>query len=565
MGKRGIVIPTALFLVLVTFLAATILAARADMDLRVGQYEDRKIALQAVARGASAQALTLLNQDDNWKDHDRDNPVSFGGDPIVSSGWAEQDPNNPLIYHVFGKAEMKGQSENFELSSQVTLRRPDTEGLVFTNAPVRGQNVPSSLFYKRRYDQEWTILPPVPAQHYDENMQLQVDDTKLAGSLVNLGANSNGELFTFYSPGYDADGGLGNTYRRIFHRSFEQGDYLRLYTSIENYTESLGQSLQERVFGGGVLLQYDIENEDWRALPPIPDVAFSNDVAYVEPDEPYTGGIGAIEVTNEHVLAALHKKGSDGLLVLDLNNEAAGWDVIQPPPNRTYDSNGSIQNAPGLLDQVGQAEFDNQGTLVASWTTKGSSDKSIFRKEENQDWELLRPPPRGQFDAGGNWVPIGGLAQDFGHLDVTSDGKIFVLWNPTQHGEDLDYVVFEYGVDENGVEGWTPRPPAPDFSYNSNGIAVQQASTGQAKAAKAMSVDEGGQVVISIEGHDVVDDALTYENSNQFEPLPPLPNSGHSPSGAPTSFSGEQLDPFQAEGGGIINGGDDRYLPVYRY
>ena len=550
-------------MVMVTFLAATILAARADLNLRFGQYEGDQMELLLAARGAAAQSLILLNEDDDWKVHDASDPVSFGGDPIVTQGWVTQDADNPDIYHVYGKAYALGNPNSSEVSTRIVLRRPDNEGIVFTNSPVVGKNVPSSLFFKRRYDADWTILPPAKYQYYDENMVHHEDPDALIGSLVNLGANSKGELFTFYTPGYDAQGGLGNVFRRKFHKYIKKSDYAGLYEAMRLYTETLGLDLRKKVFGGGVLLKFDRAAQEWAPLPAIPNVSFPNGVATVNPGEPYEGAIGAMEVTDNEIFVSMHKDGQDGVMRIDLNDQNAGWTTVQPPPMKRYQRDGTFIESSGTMSEVIQTESDASGNLYSAWTVKGRPENALFEKKPGQSWEPIKPPNRGSFDASGTWIPTSELALDIGHMDVTDDGDLFVIWNPGQHGENIPHIVFEYKENASGDREWVPKPPAPNFSFDGQGKASK--ANGLNRLAKAMSVDQEGRVLISTDGEGQSDDALTYYESNQFEPLAPLPDWKHDKDGQLQKTPDNTLSGLQVEGGGFPNGSTDRFIPVYRY
>ena len=191
--KKGIAVPTALFFVIFVFFISTVMAARAHMNLRVSHSAAEGVARQLAARGAAAQALVELNKDEAWRRHDSNDPVTFSLDPLVTEGWVERDPDNPLIHHVFGRAFPLGQEEQAAVSTRIVLRRPDVEGVTFTNAPVLGQHIPDSLFYKKSYDEEWSLLPPAPRWTYDQNRNL-VRHSGYAGSINNLAADDHGRL-----------------------------------------------------------------------------------------------------------------------------------------------------------------------------------------------------------------------------------------------------------------------------------------------------------------------------------------------------------------------------------
>ncbi|MGE0492343.1 MAG: hypothetical protein AB7S38_24230 [Vulcanimicrobiota bacterium] len=552
-------IPTALFFVLIIFFLATVMAARAHMNLRLSRYEADGFKRQQAARGAAAQALIELNKDDNWKVHDSADRVIFERDPLVTEAWITQDPDHPLIMHIFGRAYPAGNEDMAEISSRVVLRRPDIEGVTFTNAPVFGRLTPDSMFYKRSYDTEWTKLPPCPRLTYSESGVLQTH-SGYAGSLTNLAADDRGRLYAHYVPGYDRDDAIGDIYREKYARFLTTGDFGEMFRAVPDYVETLGSGLRAQAFGGSVIMTFDTANESWRALPPVPDVSFSGGTASLNTSRIYEGGVGPIEVSNDTLYVSIYKDGQDGMAMLDLNTET--WQAIQPPPQSYFTSSGQRVDRPGLMQEAGNAEADSAGNLYANWLTGDRNNGAIFKKAPGGTWELLPPPEAGQFAEDGRWLPLGGKANKLSYLDVTPEGDVYATWNAHLDNSSLDYVVYHLDTDEDGVQSWEPVPPSPRFTYDDTGKV--QRLTGRSSLLKAMAIDAEGQVIASMY-ETAGPDPLAHYYEGEFVPLPRLPDKRDRPDGTSVEDPDGYLEPFQADGGGYRNGLENRYIPIYRY
>lgn len=566
-SKRGVSIPTAMFFVLISFLISTVMAARAHLDLQLTRYDGLEMERELAARGAAARVLVELNDDDGWKEHDSSNRVVFErvseGARFTTEGWAEQDSDNPLIYHVFGRAfngELDSQSS---LSSRVVLRRPDVEGIVFANAPVGDRRFESdSLFVKRGYDREWELLPPAPVMTYDSDRRLHIDHSRHCGSLNNLAADNNGRVYAHYIPGYDRDDFIGDIFRDKYKNFIRTGNFSDMYRAIPDYVEALGFGLRNKAFGGSVLMRYDLAKSGWEALPAVPDVSYSGNTAILRKDRIYDGGVGPIEVSGNSLYTALYRDGRDAMLRLDLGSNE--WEVIQPP------------NAG--LPEASQAEADDRGNLYAKWHTLNRNRSAIFRLSGNSNtWQSIPMPLRGQFDSDGHWHALGGEVPDLQHMDVTPDGKVYAVWNASDMNSSWNYVIYEYGPDDKGVERWRPLPPSPGFSdhksKNSPPGATEQAYAADDKVnfrlVKSVAVDAEGRIISSIRDRSSRNskDPLVYQQGEEYIPLGELPELKIDGSGQvhENRDPKKKVEAFQASGGGTRNGSKDRYIPVFRY
>ena len=537
-----------MFFVLICFLISTVMAARAHLDLQVSRYDGMEMERDLAAQGASARALVELNKDDDWKEHDSDHRVLFetsaDNGRFDLEGWAQADPDNPTIYHVYGRAFSSDANGQSSISSRVVLRRPDVEGVTFTNAPIVGQYLPDSLFYKRGYDTEWTHLPPAPRMTYSGTTL--VNHGGYCGSLNNLASDNSGNLYAHYIPGYDRDDVVGDIFRRKYGDFLKRGDFAGMYRAMPDYVETLGYDLRGKAFGGSVLMRFDTAKGDWEALPPVPDVGYSSGRAFLRPNTIYDGGVGPIEAGNNSVYAALFRDGHDAMLRLDLGTSE--WEVIQPPG--------------AGLPEAGQCEADEQGNLYANWWTVDRNRSGLFRKSGDNAWEQIPMPPRGQFDDQGNWQELSGSVPGLQHLDVTSDGKVYAVWNAHEENSSMEYVVYEFSSDEHGNERWTPIAPAPRFTYNADGEVKRLA--GAAQLVKSIAVDAEDRIISSID-EDLGIDSLAYQQGDEYIPFELLPYKQHTRDGNLVEQKGKNLEPFQATGGGFVNGSEDRYIPIYRY
>lgn len=549
MSQRGVSIPTAMFFVLVCFMISTVMAARAHLDLQVSKYDGLELERDLAARGAAARALVLLNADDEWKEHDSDNRVSFETTETARfnlEGWAQQDADNPLIYHVFGRAFVDGNSDQESISSRVTLRRPDTEGLTFANTSVPGQYQPDSLFYKRGYDAEWTLLPPAPRWTYNDSMVL-VEHSGYAGAVNNLAADNQGRMYAHYTSGYDRDDFIGDIYRRKYSDFLNSGNFAEMYRAMPDYVEALGFDLRRKAFGGSVLMRFDPQVSDWEALPAVPNVSYAGGVASINQNQIYDGGVGAIEVTNDSLYTVLYRDGHDAMLRLDLASNT--WGVIQPP---------------GGMPEATQSEADDNGNIYAKWATVDRNRSAIYRQSGGSSWEKIPDPPRGQFDEAGNWQPMSGVVTSLGHMDVTPEGKVYAVWNAHDESSSMEYVVYEFSKDSDGQEVWTPMPPAPRFNYV-DGVPQALPQGGSSQLVKSLAVDAEDRLIASIDGRGGGVDSMAYQQGEEYIPYDQLPNHVHNQNGELIEHETGHLDPFQAAGGGFVNGQENRYITVYRY
>lgn len=534
------------------------------MDLQLTRYDGIEVERELAARGAAARALVELNKDDQWKEHDSEDRVRFEsareGARFNTEGWAQQDPENPLIYHVFGRAFHGDSDSQSSLSSRVVLRRPDVEGVVFTNAPVGNSRFQSdSLFVKKGYDREWEILPPAPVMTYDSNQILHVDPTRHCGSLNNLAADNNGRVYAHYIPGYDRDDFVGDIFRDKYGNFIRTGNFSDMYRAIPDYVEALGFGLRKKAFGGSVIMKFDIAGSSWEALPAVPDVSYSGGKAVLNPNKIYDGGVGPIEVSGNSLYASLFRNGRDAMLRLDLGSNE--WEVIQPP------SAG--------LPEASQAEADDRGNLYAKWHSIDRNRSAIFRMSGDSDvWQSIPMPQRGQFDSEGEWHTLGGDVPDLQHMDVTPEGKVYAVWNASDMNSSWKYVIYEYGPDDRGVERWKPLPPSPGFSDSeTKNLPLEQVEKAYAadkkvdfRLVKSVAVDAEGRIISSIRDRSNRNskDPLVYQQLEEYIPLGALPDKRFDSSGRLVD-SAAPVEAFQASGGGARNGSKDRYIPVFRY
>lgn len=561
MRRRGVIVPICLFFGMLVLLITTIMGARVEQDLSITKYEEAETRHALAARGAAAKALACLNLDDDWKEHDKSDPVRFTETPLITEGWAEPDTDNLLIFHVYGRAYPEGKPEESEISTRVVIRRPDNEGSAFTSSPIDGKFQPDSLYYKRRFDAEWTLLPPVRAQEFDDNGQLVVDEDNYAGFVTNLTSDNTGGLYGVTFPGYDRVAAM----RAAVRRHLARGEFSELWDAIGTRTDTLGTSLRKLVFGGAVIVKYDTTNQEWSALPPPPDIDFSNGIGALQLGEVYDGGLGAIRVGQDNKLyVSLHKEGQDGLLTLDLNSvsNTPNWESIPPPAKRYYDA-GDLKTGPGTMEICANAVANGQGAVYCLWRNRGDAGNSLFRRDRDS-WQAIPYPKKGRFDSQGAWVEGRESVAKLAHLDVNKDGNLVALWNPKdQQDSQHDYVVFEHKAQEDGSFAWVQLPPSPRFQFDANDQAVEQ--PGKFQAAKAVSADSEGRVLVSLDGEGRADDALCYSDHDEVELLPRLPGKFHDRSGEVREDETHRPVPLQVSGGGVENGQTDRYIPVYRY
>lgn len=563
MSNRGVSIPTALFFVLIAFLISTVMAARAHMDLQLTRYDGLEMEREAAAKGTAARVLVELNKDDKWKAHDADHRFQFestaAGDRFDTEGWVAHDPDNPLIYHIFGRAYSGSAEGQSSLSSRVVLRRPDVEGMIFTNSPIGdGRYQPDSLFYRRGYDTDWTLIPPAPVITFDEYRNPHKLPGRFCGSLNNIAVDSKGRVYAHYIPGYDRDDFIGDIFRQKYRNYLKDGNYSGMYRAIPDYVETLGYGLRAKAFGGSSIMRYDTSKGEWEALPAVPAVNYSGGKATLDPSHIYDGGVGPIEVAGNSVYAALFRDGRDAMLRLDQSTNK--WEVIQPPPTNVY-------------VEATQCQADEKGNLYAKWGNIERSRTALYRMSGNKPWEEIPLPARGQFDENGKWHLLGGTVPDIQHMDVTADGKVYGVWNAQDYNSQWSYVVYEFSADEHGVEKWKAIPPSPGLYYDAKESRYAEDSNKKRfKFAKSIAVDAEERVITSLRdggNSSAHEDPLVYQQGEDYIPLGLLPEKGFDSSGNFVDdvrrIDSRGTGPFQAAGGGYVNGSKERYIPVYRY
>lgn len=343
----------AIFVAMLAFACATVVALRARHDLQLSRLGARKVQRQLAVQGAVNHLLSMLRRGQGTEFTQATPLVLNLGQVQAVKVWSFQDPSVPDVLHI--QAEHLGS-----VSTKSLVVKPPRESVVYFEDN-------NQLYSREPAALGWTQLPPHPPTVFD---QTGASGNLPGGEVQDIQANHDGKLL------------------------------------VEVYEgPNLTRQDQSGLTGWQQAVSiFDSESQTWTTVPPLPDFRFSGGTLQLETDFQPIMLDGA---TDDQVYSLT----TGGLAIFDLNTgswsyqtrpagekgrfAAAGGDqfVVQMghQPSGSYwlskyeAGNWSVISVPD--EHLIPRGIDEEGKLYADHN-------GATKVWDGENWQTLSPPPQ---------------------------------------------------------------------------------------------------------------------------------------------------------------------------
>lgn len=472
MRRRGVVIPTAMFLVLVLFALITAIHMSVQRSFQVTKHGHGQTRARYLARAAVQSMVAALNADasvETAHKGEQNAKVVPAPDGSALKAWVVADEASDVLHVVGTSTTPDGYSDR----AQAVVRRYKSKGLLYVRLKPNDHAV--TFFWKdgaqpnhvaetgNANPSAWAMINPIPTRLADD-----------ADQIVDLRENrdDNGD-FVSKVRGTAADH-QGRLYVAVAR---DKGDRVVRYEGttkqwtllpdlpVEAYGENgnlqprKGPARLELMASDGnnllytvrsvddvdTVLAFDHSSQTWRHLPAVRE----ND------DGEARGNLQDLAADGRgHVYARKPQQGKEDLLLeftpsdTDTSSptEIKGtWRSVRSP--RTHFTKSADENSSGSDDGV-TAYFtlgtppnldylsaSPQGDLYAVYSKDGldtlfrSPAPKVERRDSRRTWSMLAPPTRSYHDLSGERVDDDGLALRLRHTAFDARSQLYVRWD----------------------------------------------------------------------------------------------------------------------------------------
>ncbi len=263
-------------------------------------------------------------------------------------------------------------------------------------------------------------------------------------------------------------------------------------------------------------------------------------------------GLNNMMTTSESkVFMICARQGADFMRVFDV--PSGTWDSIPPGPNQTYDATGQAVDHGGLAQMMFTTASAADGTLYCNYGNNRMQSVISRWDGDQKRWVPLPAPPRQAFDSEGRMVAS--PAQMLGAMTVDGDGSLYVVSKVSEEDNGLLDTVYKF---ENGA--WSALPPVPEALFQPDGTLVE---TGRlSPRTDNLTFDAEGNMLIKAPNGANPDTTYKIDALGRKEALPPISADLVDITGQvqpQPGFLGMQTDLF---GSGGPSTGDVRYDPA---
>ncbi len=542
-NRRGVAIPTALFIVLLLFGLVTAIQLLTTENLRVTRYGHAKTRASYRARSTADKILFALRyegppannpvKDDFLKADDTPLPVSqllatlktCGPDNQIkvklddSFGRAylrtSPDPETPGLLLLTATGRDNEQSQQTVVAIE---ERPKIEGLLFARIGEGLAAQASTYYWYGPSTNTWTKTRPVPHTYYQKKAGPSDEVELKSGEAVS--GNRKFARDVRY-PAADDEGHLFAVMRRTGSKQID------------------------------TVVRYDVATDEWKLLHCVPRHCYKQDDAetasLITPAAPprlkemASNGSDVLYVRN------IRADRPDTIFAVDprgANPQVNDWTTLPAARKFVYDRLGKRELKNGFVQNLTDMGADKAGNLYARWPRE--SIDTIYRYDRaSGTWGTVAPPPRRR------WVlrRIDGrrqyelvnvtrgdgtelAAQNMRYLQVSrKTGKLYAIFNR----EGID-TIYEGTITRNVGQpiaspdafkvAWNVLSPAPRQFYRQNGEELEENDPLLVPNVRQSTLDSDGNLYLrwSREG---VDSLFGYDTENQrvttlIDPLQPV-------------------------------------------
>lgn len=554
-GSSGMVVPVALFVVLMLFSLVTAMHLLVRHNFQTTRWGHAKTQARFLAKAAVNRMLDKLNANAGGSfenEHKSEQTAVIEQAPGGTLREWVTDTNQANVILVMGRGTVDGGIS--ETSGQTVLKKPLTNGTVFVRpwGATVGAGRACTLFSisedrlksGNATQDDWTMVPAVPNELTDaagkpyDNRRTEGEKADYANQVGSITADYQGNLFA------------------VRRRAGALNDHV---------------------------LKYSTESQKWTPLPDVPPVYYTGKGEKVDDKVNIHPRLSDLASDGENRLfARWSRAGIDTVYALDMKDGGAQWQVLPPVPRYSVDSNGNPQER-SRVDFVGNLRdytADPSGTLYARWPREGVD--TVYACTPSSDgkyteWSALPPAPRAYYQRRRN--PESGemevqliekdpkVAYNLTGLSVDRNGLVSAIFN--RAGIDT---VYQY---DPSKKAWNVLPCVPrDFVKNAEDAVVVEDEDAGSTNLKQMATDSNNNVYATWRRYGV-DTIFRYDSeARKYSMLPTIPRkywkNKKADNGDPVvedlsnrhDNSGVMQNVMEIAGGGKNTGSQFRYVEV---
>lgn len=548
--RRGVAIPTALFIVLLLFGLVTAIQLLTTENLRVTRYGHAKTRASFKARSTADKILFALR----YEGQPANNPVKddfqkADGSPLPVDQLLSTLKTCGPEHQVKVKLEDGGGAESFgraflrtspdsatpglqlltatgrdnEQSQQTIVaieERPKLEGLLFARIGEGPADQASTYYWYSERTNAWTKTRPVPNFYYQRQPNPSTDVVLTPGENPANGNRKFARDARF--PAADDNGHLFLSLRRTGSRQFD------------------------------TVMRFDVATNEWKPLKCVPS-------HYYKQDDPETASLVPNLTGPPPRLREMASNGGDVLYVRNPrvgrpdtifacnpqgpNPENNAWSTLPAARKFVYDRLGKRVMKDGFVQDLTDFGADREGNLYARWPRDQID--TIYRYDRAAGvWGTITLPPRRRLvvrrvDGRRQYqlmtvtttsgTPL--VTQNMRYLQVSrKTGKLYAIF--TREGIDT---IYEGTVTRNGAApidspdafqvAWEVLPPAPRQFYRQDGETINENDPLLVPSTRQATLDGDGNLYFRWR-RDAVDSIFGYDTENRrvvtlIDPLVP--------------------------------------------
>ncbi len=410
-SSPGIILMTAIFLVLVIFALVVVTVSMVRQNIHFTRYSHLKTQAYFLAKGAVNLALKKMtdDSDSNW---DTENTASNPFEISVGNGklqaWVTQSPVPDVLY-VHGRGIVNRISQDYV----VVVKKESVMPVIFARRNTPG---PDPLYYQEGGG-AWNLIEAVPPRIYWNNKFQKID--KFTGT-----APTDSNYLYKIAPHIKemCSDNRGNLY----------GSWSKI--------------------GPDALYRYSKEN-GWQPVKPPGKIFYNANGELQDKQSVPAQWLRDFATDGENYLFARYGKGGpDTIYRLDIKNldtENPKWEVLPPAPCRYYQNKEGtpLKEPDGYANNFSSLCADKNGNLYARYNRDGLD--TVYRFPEglkeatkvgnvgqvgtSADWQWLPPIPKTYYrlenDQYVEYTPSDQYAGNISALSTTPDGTLFGRFN----------------------------------------------------------------------------------------------------------------------------------------
>lgn len=561
--RRGIIVPTALFVAMFVLLLCTMLFASVSYNLGLSLESVESTEYRYISYGVMNELLSDLNGGLDAQTFTKAAPrrVDTGG--TVSECWVEPlDGKNVLVV---AQTHRRGGRRPETVKSLCTFQEYDT-GRVYTNVIDNNPNQADPiLFSDVSAAGDWSQLPPAPRSRYTSTGTLETRSGEFAGTLPFVAGSPNGSLYAIYAPALDgwddqmspALFGIpfpismpwGQLTRQTIVAGNRQGLTVGELAPVEQTL--IDHLMDVTVSQGALMLEYSQDQGQWTPLPPAEEARVVNGQLEVQSGNYHIQGVsGPPTAYDGGIVAPCFRNGPD--TIYRFTDESNAWSVLKPPgadvlmmtadldDGTPFVQTGSLMPVNllyflrVLLGDLSDIHPQATGTRLhkledGEWTRISDPPAQFFQKSKAELVERPYNPSRG--------ATLGGM--------VASGGELTVVNRPPE-GSSLVDTLYRYRQGR-----WEVVPPPPNKRFDPNSGAEVSEPGLASRLELGMGAD--GKLILRVPTLAGPNPIFMQTKGGSYDLLPPV------------KVAGGALQPFLSQSsGGRKRDGSNRGSYVVR-